>query len=401
MGNYTNIQSLIDFLVKNKGFKKTKKMELIYQFFDLKTSKVDQMPEMSYGQLGNQQQIETYTTDGKETTNIGNIGDIVICGPSKEKYVIKKENFLKFYQGNIGEKVIPNQSPRTVAKITPEILDALNLDHNNLKFTASWGESMPLKAGDYLVKDGENYYRIAKIEYEKTYDPVEAVQISQPESESKIMNYEKFLKRLFESKENYKILATNSSYWSWEDDSVNITARILLNQNDNSLYLKINEVHTKTGLGAGSFPKDLEYVKFGNLQKADLALVRSLLKKHSIPKSRAAKGFSIFWEDDEGNKMSLGDLIKMYKAELPKRELKHIKKIDLETETEKPNKDIELIQYSDRSYALFGEGTKQIKDELISLGCRYNRFLTNPSTGQKRPGWIFSINKLNKVKELI
>jgi hypothetical protein len=207
--------------------------------------------------------------------------------------------------------------------------------------------------------------------------------------------------KIFESNENYKVLASNYSYWSWEDDSVNITAQILLDLNDNSLYLKIHEVHTKTGLGKGSFPKDLEFIKFGNLQKADLALVRSLLKKHSISKSRAAKGFSAFWEDEEGNKMGLGDLIKMYKADLPK-ELKHIKPI---TTFEKPtitkNSNIELVKYSDRSYALFGDDTKKIKDDLLALGCRYNRFLTFPSTGQKRPGWIFSINKLDKVKKLI
>jgi hypothetical protein len=39
-------------------------------------------------------------------------------------------------------------------------------------FKASWGEDMILKPGDYLVKEGEGaYYRIAKKEYEQTYNP--------------------------------------------------------------------------------------------------------------------------------------------------------------------------------------------------------------------------------------
>ena len=191
-GVYTNIQSLIDFLNKNNGFKQTKKKALNYQFVDLKTSKVEQMPAMSYGQLAQQQTIETITADGKETSNTGNVNDIVMCGPNKEKYVVKGEKFPKLYQGEIGKEVIPNQSPRMVAKMTPEIFTSFKLDPINLKFTASWGEDMALKSEDYLVKDGEDYYRIAKDEYEKTYDPVEAVKIAQPKTESRIMNFDRF-----------------------------------------------------------------------------------------------------------------------------------------------------------------------------------------------------------------
>ena len=77
---------------------------------------------------------------------------------------------------------------------------------------------------------------------------------------------EKF--KLFESKENYKTLGTNRSYWSWEDDADSITASILLDSDD-SLYLKIHKVRTKHGLGAGKFEKTLEFLKFGTIQKAD------------------------------------------------------------------------------------------------------------------------------------
>ena len=200
--------------------------------------------------------------------------------------------------------------------------------------------------------------------------------------------------KLYESSEKYEVLATNQSFYSWEYDHIEVTAQILLDDND--LYLKIRKVHSKSGLGAGTYPQDLEFVKIGTLEKPDLALVRTLLKKHGYEQRK----FSKFWEDKYGNKMSLGDLLKMRKPEKPKRELKHIKPIETFNEP-KLEKNIELVQYSDRSYALFGEGTKSIKDELKTLGCKYNRGLTDPKTGEKRAGWIFSIGKLEKIKELL
>ena len=199
--------------------------------------------------------------------------------------------------------------------------------------------------------------------------------------------------RLFESKENYKVLATNDSYYSWEYDSSHAHAEILLDESDNSLYLKITDTHTKSGLGAGTFKKEGEFVRIGDLNKANLSMVRDLLKKHQYEQSK----FKRFWEDEEGNRMSLSDLLKELKPQKPK--LKHIKPITSFEET-KP-KNIELVKYSERAYALFGEGTKDIKNELLELGCRYNKFLTDPNTGQKRSGWIFSATKLDKIKELL
>ena len=59
------------------------------------------------------------------------------------------------------------------------------------------------------------------------------------------------------------------------------------------------------------------------------------------------------------------------------------------------------MSYSALSHALFGEGTKKIKDDLAKLGCKYNKFLTDPKTGQKRAGWICSNRVLNDVKKLL
>lgn len=211
--------------------------------------------------------------------------------------------------------------------------------------------------------------------------------------------------KLFEKMEdNYEVLSTNYSSWSWDYDSCRVTAQILLEKSSDELYLKIRETHTKSGIGAGSRSEDKEFVSIGTLQKPKLALVRSLLKKHGYDQSK----FSKFWEDEEGNKMSLGDLIKMHTPEKPKKVLKYIKPIsdfDSQITNKKAakyeTKNIELVQYSERSYALFGSGTKDIKNQLKELGCKYNRFLTDPRTGEKKAGWIFSIGKLDKIKELL
>lgn len=143
-------------------FVQTTKKPKAYRYID--NAIVDgPMPPMSYG-VNKQGQvlITTYTSDGKETQNTAEPGDIVMSGPSGEKYVIKgKKKFDKLYTGEIGNTVTSEQSPRTVALYKGK----------PMSFTAPWGEQMIIKPGDWLVKDGDQgYYRIAKKEFEQTYN---------------------------------------------------------------------------------------------------------------------------------------------------------------------------------------------------------------------------------------
>jgi len=104
----------------------------------------------------------TDTADKPETKNVTLKGDVVMSGPSGENYVVKAAKFGKLYDGNIGGVVYPEQGPRMVALYTGQ----------PITFTAPWGESMIMKPGDCLVKDGDDgYYRVAKAEYEQTYNP--------------------------------------------------------------------------------------------------------------------------------------------------------------------------------------------------------------------------------------
>ena len=150
----TQIASQLRFLPTHKQAKQ-------YKYID--GGQPGRMPAMTYTVAQEQMPVVTITSDGKETQNVAEPNDIIMSGPSKENYVVKAAKFPKLYQGKIGGVVIPEQGPRLVALYTGQ---------QPVQFTAPWGEAMVLKPGDYLVKDGDaGYYRVAKAEYEQTYNP--------------------------------------------------------------------------------------------------------------------------------------------------------------------------------------------------------------------------------------
>jgi hypothetical protein len=155
----TDIKSVTDKL----QFKPVTKKALPYkphgQIAD--SSALEDMGPMSFATATSEMKVVTITTDGKETENTAVPGDIIMSGPSGEKYVVKAAKFEKLYAKQDDGTVIPEQSPRQVARYTGK---------DEVTFTAPWGEQMVLKPGDYLVKDGEGYYRVAKKEYEVTYN---------------------------------------------------------------------------------------------------------------------------------------------------------------------------------------------------------------------------------------
>lgn len=143
-------------------FLPTTKQAKQYKF--IKDGKPGQMPAMTYTVSSSEQPVVTKIQGKEETKNVAVEGDIIMSGPSQENYVIKSSKFPKLYQGTIGQTVVPEQSPRMVAVYKGK---------ESVTFDAPWGEQMVLEPNDYLVKDGDNdngYYRIAKVEYEQTYN---------------------------------------------------------------------------------------------------------------------------------------------------------------------------------------------------------------------------------------
>lgn len=152
-------------LLASLSYRPVRKKQLPYKFVDLNKMDMKGMPVLSYGIAPDKSVVVTTLPDGKETSNTAERGDIIMSGVSREKYVIKAAKFPKLYTGSIGRDVIPEQTPRMVARYT---------EPQTITFEAPWGEQMILKTGDYVVReaDGKGFYRIAKAEFEKTYERI-------------------------------------------------------------------------------------------------------------------------------------------------------------------------------------------------------------------------------------
>lgn len=156
-------------VVQDMAFQDTTKKPICYtKHSDIEEEEhLENMPEFTYAvnTIPNFK-VETITADGKETENIANPNDIIVSGPSKEKYVLAKEKFDTFYlpvENGPPGTVIPDQKIRKVAQYEGQ---------QSVTFVAPWGEETVLNPGDYLVKSGNNdFYRIGKVEYDLTYNP--------------------------------------------------------------------------------------------------------------------------------------------------------------------------------------------------------------------------------------
>jgi hypothetical protein len=60
--------------------------------------------------------------------------------------------------------------------------------------------------------------------------------------------------------------------------------------------------------------------------------------------------------------------------------------------------DFIIVAYSEKAIAVFGD-TKPIKDQLMALGGRFNKYLSHD--GQKQAGWIFSKSKEQEIRNFI
>jgi hypothetical protein len=138
-------------------FLPTTKMAKEYAF----ASSTADMGPMSYAVAATEEEVVTVTASGVETRNTATAGDVVMSGPSGERYVVKATKFGGLYDGEVGDTVIPNQSPRMVKQY----------DGESVVFVAPWGERMLLQHGDYVVSDGPDaFYRIAEREFGETYE---------------------------------------------------------------------------------------------------------------------------------------------------------------------------------------------------------------------------------------
>ena len=126
------------------------------------------------------ERIETRTSDGPETVNKANPGDLIVRNQTRarEMYIMSRKNFEERYvptgesDGEGFSEYIP--TGRVIAiELTTVIMERLDLPVT-FHFTASWGSEMIATAGDYLVCpiSCDSVYRIARAEFFETYQPV-------------------------------------------------------------------------------------------------------------------------------------------------------------------------------------------------------------------------------------
>lgn len=124
------------------------------------------------------EQIQTITADGLETTNMAQLGDYIIQNQTgaREMYVLSAKKFDRKYnyldQRDQDWAEYQPKGKIIAIELTTPILKKLQLPQQ-LIFTASWNESMVAKKGDFIAcpLDGEEkeIYRIAQKEFFETY----------------------------------------------------------------------------------------------------------------------------------------------------------------------------------------------------------------------------------------
>lgn len=166
-----------------------------------------------------------------------------------------------------------------------------------------------------------------------------------------------------------------------------------------------------------NFTENLENVKnIENLPEECILITRIRNNKYLIKKYKR-KGENVYqvmpyslsekdkinkrlrkWNKDEDKIKKLIEKGDVYLLNIIKGS--KIKRFDDFKEEEPIKSDFKLIDYTDRSVAVIGD-TYDIKDKLKEIGGRFNKFLKDPETGQKVPGWIFSKAKKEKIKKLL
>jgi len=62
---------------------------------------------------------------------------------------------------------------------------------------------------------------------------------------------------------------------------------------------------------------------------------------------------------------------------------------------------MDAVEYSEKSFIVFGDETKTYKEHLKSMGGRFNARLKERENFEGGPGWIFSMNKKEIVEDFL
>lgn len=115
------------------------------------------------------ERIDTFTSDGKETTRVAAEDEMVIENntEAREQYIIDGPKFRSRYEV-LGDMSVGGW----MTWKAKGVIEAFEYQGEETKFVATWGEDMVLKPGDMVatpLPEKKEVYRIARKEFGETY----------------------------------------------------------------------------------------------------------------------------------------------------------------------------------------------------------------------------------------
>lgn len=112
------------------------------------------------------------------------IGDVIITGPELETYPVSRKKIATSGGEIDGDTVIlyflsDNEETLTVNPRPARTVYRVKEGVNPFRIRSPWAEgTMDVNAGDYVVKDKQNFYRIDKDAFEATYEDYDGAPIA-------------------------------------------------------------------------------------------------------------------------------------------------------------------------------------------------------------------------------
>ena len=93
----------------------------------------------------------------EETRNVAGDGDYIVTNPGGEEYIVSLKKFADSYKAH------PDGRYQSIG-----IVRAFQI-HENVEFTAPWGDIMRIRQGGYLVENDGDRYGIEEEVFQETY----------------------------------------------------------------------------------------------------------------------------------------------------------------------------------------------------------------------------------------
>lgn len=100
-------------------------------------------------------EVSTVLNGVTETINVARIGDFIICGASREMYVLRPGTVVENYEFDDSTNTLTTKSPKRIVfqfleRDYDEVAEKIGVE-GDLEFQSPWGSPMRLEVNDYIV----------------------------------------------------------------------------------------------------------------------------------------------------------------------------------------------------------------------------------------------------------